>query len=74
VQVSALKRIRHTMNLRDTRRESHRLAGLAIRKVIRDPATGAELEELDRERLLDSLREMAERHEHFSVKGERTKW
>jgi hypothetical protein len=68
------KRIRRTMNLRDTRRESHRLAGLAIRGVLYDPATGAELEELDRERLLDSLREMVERHEHFAVKGERTKW
>jgi hypothetical protein len=68
------KRVRHMMNLRDTRRESHRLAGAAIRKVIRDPTTGAELGELDRERLLDSLREMAERHEHFAVNGKRTKW
>lgn len=62
------------MNLRDTRREAHRLAGVAVRKVIRDPETGAGLDELDRERLLDCLHEMAERHEHFSIKGERRRW
>lgn len=62
------------MNLRDTRREAHRLAGVAVRRVIWDAATGAELDELDRERLLDCLREMAGRHEHFAVKGERRRW
>lgn len=64
------------MNLRDTRRMAHKLAGAAVRRVMGDPAAMAVAapDEWDRERLLDSLREMAERHEHFAVEGKRRRW